>query len=93
MRLVQLHIVDPDNPVPALEIRWTWLPFWLATNPKLQQDVGRLFQDAVLLNGVTPSDDDLDGLHRLVSRLIQRAFPAFDGLDQFLRGLEVIEPT
>lgn len=87
MRLVQLR----DG---ALEIRWTWLPYWLAVNPRLKQTVEREMRDASLLCGVTTSPADLDGLHAFVARRLQELFPAFPGLRAFLDAIRAVEePT
>lgn len=87
MRLVQMR----DG---ALEIRWTWLPYWLAVNPKLKTTVERELRDAVLLGGVTTSPADLDGCHDFVARRLSALFPAFPGLREHLDGLRlVLEPT
>lgn len=84
MRLVQLR----DG---ALEIRWTWLPYWLAVNPKLKLLVEREMRDACLLGGVTTSDADLDALHEFVVQRLGALFPAFVGLQAYLSGLKVVE--
>lgn len=84
MRLVQVR----DG---VLEIRWTWLPYWLAVNPKMKSDVEREMRDAVLLNGVTPSDEDLDALHDFVRARFERTFPAFQGLGAYLQAISQVE--
>lgn len=83
MRLVQMR----DG---ALEIRWTWLPFWLAVNPKLKTLVERELRDATLLCGVTTSTADLDAMHRWVVRRLSALFPAFPGLREHLDGLRLV---
>jgi hypothetical protein len=75
----------------VLEIRWTWLPFWLAANPKLKTQVEREMRDAVLLGGVTASDADLDALHDFVVRRLQAVFSAFPGLAAYLDGIRDVE--
>lgn len=80
MRLIHLR----DG---ALEIRWTWLPYWLAVNPKLKTLVERELHDAVLLCGVTTSDRDLDAMHDWVRDRLCALFPAFQGLGAYLDGL------
>jgi hypothetical protein len=84
MRLVQY--VDG-----ALELRWTWLPYWLATNGKLKAELERELRDAVLLNGINSSQDDLDALHRHLCRRLQARFPAFEGLGDALAGLSGVQ--
>lgn len=84
MRLVQLR----DG---ALEIRWTWLPYWLAVNPRLKQTVEREMRDASLLCGATTSEADLDGLHEFVLRRLHQLFPAFPGLREHLDSLRLVQ--
>lgn len=87
MRLVQIR----DG---HLEVRWTWLPYWLAVNPKLKTEVERGMRDAVLLGGVTTSEDDLDALHSYVVDRFSALFPVFEGLGRYLDALRGIpEPT
>lgn len=83
MRFVQLR----DG---ALEIRWTWLPYWLAANPKLKLIVEREMRDAVILQGVTTSYDDLDALHEFVIRRLSALFPAFPGLYAYLDRIRLL---
>ena len=75
----------------VLEVRWTWLPFWLAVHPHLMGVVNREMRDRVLLGGVSTSDSDLDALHDFVVERIVQLFPAFDGLDAHLHALKGIE--
>ena len=84
MRLVQFQ-------EGMLEIRWTWLPYWLAVNPKLKLEVEREMKDAVLLNGLTPSDEDLDALHTYVRDRFTKTFPAFPGLGAYLDAITLVE--
>lgn len=87
MRLVQVR----DG---VLEVRWTWLPYWLAVNPKLKSEVEREMRDAVLLGGVTAEEADLDGLHVFVRDRLQTLFPTFQGLALYLDAVtSVKEPT
>ena len=86
MKLVE--IVDG-----AFEIRWTWLPFWLATNPKLEQNLEGELKTLVALNGLTDSPDDIQLLHRHVVTRLQALFPSLHGLDAFLDGLQNVNPS
>lgn len=74
----------------ALEIRWTWLPYWLAVNPRLATLVERELHDAVLLCGATTSEADLDAMHRWVARRLSALFPAFPGLQEHLDSLRLV---
>lgn len=84
MRIVQIN-------AGVLGIRWTWLPFWLAVNPKIKDSVEAEMRDAVLLGGVTNDDEDMDGLHHFVVRRLQNTFPDFVGLDRFLDSIRCVE--
>lgn len=87
MRLV--HIRDG-----ALEVRWTWLPYWIAVHPKLKSDLEDELRDAALLSGATTAEADLDAMHVFVRDRLVRMFPIFPGLSTFLDGLLLIEePT
>jgi len=84
MRLVQ----ERDG---VVEITWTWLPFWLATNPALKSTIEEELHTAVFLGGLTPSDADLDAAHDFVVRRFTEIFPGFSGLREFLDGLRQIQ--
>lgn len=86
MRLVEL--IDG-----AFEVRWMWLPFWLATNPKLRQSLEAELTTIVALSGLTESEADLDALHVHVVRRLQELFPGMQGLDTFLNGLRTVNPA
>jgi len=75
----------------AFEIRWMWLPFWLATHPMLKVSLELELRTLVAMNGLTDNEVDLDALHKHVVRRIQETFPAFPGLSQYLDGLKSIE--
>ncbi len=72
----------------AFEVRWMWLPFWLATNPKLKQVLEGEMKTLVALNGVTDSEEDLEQLHLHVVRRLRQMFPDISGLDLYLDGLK-----
>lgn len=74
----------------ALEIRWTWLPYWIAINPVLVREVEEEVFDIVKLNAATNSDADMDALHKKVCEIIARKLPTFKGLDQFLVALSEV---
>lgn len=78
----------------VLEIRWTWLPFWLATNPKLKTHLETEIKDLVALNGLTGSEEDLRSLHDHVIKRLQTLFPSHTGLNEYLDGLKYVhEPV
>lgn len=77
----------------AFEIRWTWLPYWIATNPKLKTALEGEMKTIVALNGVRDTDEDLELLHDHVVRRLQELFPAMVGLDQYLHALKHVVPS
>jgi len=83
--MTYVHIVDG-----AFEFRWTWLPFWLATNPRLRVSLDGELKALVLLNGVTGSPEDLLALDNYIFRRLQEMFPEVVGLGQYLRGLHQV---
>jgi len=74
----------------CLEITWSWLPFWLAVNPKLKEQVERELRDGVLMGGVTNSPEDMDAMHDFVVRRLQELFPSHVGLAEYLDGLKYV---
>lgn len=74
----------------VLEVRWTWLPYWLAVNPKLKNDVDRELRDIVLINGMTNSEEDLLALHAYVATKLANLFPSFEGLGPYLDNLKTV---
>lgn len=83
MRIIHMH-------EGRLEIRWTWLPLWLASNPKLKSEVERQIRDACLVNGMTTSDSDLDALHRHAIKILTRTFP-IPGLGRYLSAIKEVD--
>jgi hypothetical protein len=69
-----------------LEMRWTWLPFWLAAGPALHDELEVMIRDIVVLNGLPVTDDSLDRIHDLVVRLIARRF-RIGGLGEYLAAV------
>lgn len=70
----------------ALELRWTWLPYWLATNGRLKAEIEKELQAFVLEHQLTTSDRDLDTIHEFVCTRLQARFPGFEGLGGALLG-------
>ena len=75
-----------------LELRWTWLPYWLAAGPALHAEIEALMRDAVILNGMPLTEDSLDKIDSFVIRLINRRF-RIDGLAQYLGALKHVRET
>lgn len=84
MRLVYV------NQEQQLELRWTWLPYWIVASPAFKADIERRLQDAVLLNGIVPTPDNLDLIENFVQRQICKKF-GIPGLEKYLEGLRYIE--
>lgn len=82
-----MRLVTVFEGVP--ELRWTWLPYWMAQSPKLKQDVERVIQDAVLLNSVRLDEDGLDRLSRFVLKQLCVRFP-IPGLRSYLMALDAL---
>lgn len=75
-----------------LELRWTWLPYWLATGPALPREIDMFMRDIVIINGMPPTDESLERIEDLVIRLLQARFK-IEGLAEYLRALRhVREP-
>lgn len=70
-----------------LEVRWTWLPYWLAAGPALHNELEVLVRDIVVLNALPISESSLDRIHRLIVRLIARRF-RIGGLSEYLSGIQ-----
>lgn len=83
MRLVEL--IDG-----TLELRWTWLPYWLATNGRLKQELEAELRDAAAINALTDDPLHLDWLHAFVCRRIQARFPKMYGLEAALRAFGIV---
>lgn len=86
-----MRIVDLID--DAFEVRWMWLPFWLATNPKLRQSLEAELKTVVALSGLTDTEADLDLLHSHVVRRLQELFPGMQGLSSFLDGMRLVNPS
>ena len=85
MRLVD--IVDG-----RLELRWTWLPYWIAAGPALHTEIERLMRDVVVMNGMPVDDDSLARIHDFLIKQLARRFP-IPGLDAYLQALSFVEET
>jgi hypothetical protein len=85
MRLIQLQ-------EGKLELRWTWLPYWLAAGPALHNEIQAVMRDAVIINGMPPTDESVERVEAFVLRLIERRFK-ISGLTTYLRGLEHVAET
>lgn len=81
-RLRLVEVVDG-----GLELRWTWLPYWLGANERLKKELEAQIRQKVLVDGLSQSSDDLDTLHLFVCEQLQARFPALPGLGSALKAL------
>lgn len=70
-----------------LEVRWTWLPYWLAAGPALHSELEVLVRDIVVLNALPISESSLDRIHKLIVHLIARRFRV-EGLGDYLAAIQ-----
>jgi hypothetical protein len=77
----------------ALELRWTWLPYWLATNGRLKKELDEEIRAAALMNAALMSPEHLDGLHAFVCRRIQARFPQMLGLYDALKAISAVDDS
>jgi hypothetical protein len=75
----------------VLEIRWPWLPFWLAVNPRMKTELEQQLQTGVLLGGITDSLEDEQLLHDWLCRRLAEMFPDHRGLGLYLDAVKYIE--
>lgn len=74
----------------VVEIRWTWLPFWLAMNPELVAALERDLRAHIRV-GEPLTDALLDSWHDRVVAAIEKKFPNFTGLSAFLNALKEVQ--
>jgi len=85
MRLIQLQ-------EGKLELRWTWLPYWLAAGPALHNEIQAVMRDAVIINGMPPTEDSVVRIESFVLKMIERRFK-IEGLRAYLDGLQHVAET
>lgn len=83
MRLV----VESDG---VVEVRWTWLPFWLAMNPEFVAKLERELRARVVV-GEPLTPELLDSWHATVVDTIEKSFPNFTGLRAFFDALKEVQ--
>lgn len=76
-----------DETPAGLEIRWTWLPFWVVMSPQYK-NVESQMKSICLLNGAT--NRDLDAIDRLAEELLVRYYPV-QGFREYLHALRRID--
>ena len=76
-----MKIVDFfDN---ALQVRWTWLPYWMASNRVVVTELDHHVRDTAILGAVTDDARELEALNQNAVRYLERKF-AFPGFGDFL---------
>lgn len=75
-------IVENDG---VLEVRWSWLPFWIAMNPAVITSLDRFVQ-ARIAAGVT----DIPTLHADVISNLAEQFPGITGLARALDAIREV---
>jgi len=80
MRLVVL------GPV-GLEIRWTWLPYWIGSNSAVVERLNQELRDELL---ASPEATDKD-MHLWLCVRLEMMFPAFEGLTDWLNSIQSIQ--
>lgn len=78
-----LLVTDHDG---ALEVRWSWLPLWIAMNPELIAKLDRKVRECVDA-GVT----DTQALHGVVVDALAREFPSIANLDKMLEAVKDVD--
>ena len=69
-----------------LELRWTWLPYWIATGSALHNEIDTYMRDLVIINGVVPTDEALLRIEKLVLKMLDQRFK-ITGLTAYLEAL------
>jgi hypothetical protein len=77
-----------------LELRWTWLPWWIVSSPKMKTRIESHLTDLLALNAIpvsTPEELLTDRLDEKVKHLIATLFP-IQGLSSYLDALRKVDP-
>ncbi len=74
----------------ALELRWTWLPYWMAVSPMLKLEVEDTIKDALVLNQIPADDAGLERINTFVINLLAKKFK-IPGLAEFLTALSNVQ--
>lgn len=69
-----------------IEIRWTWMPYWIASNGKVVQELEKELKTFMAEERLSINAEGLDRLHTELCDRIQARFPAFYGLGDVLKG-------
>lgn len=77
------------NDKNSIELRWSWMPYWLAVSPIFISEIESLVRDVIILNGVTGGDDLLERLENFVHQRIAERFE-IPGLVDYLQGLRYL---
>lgn len=75
-----LLVVEDEG---VLEVRWTWLPYWIGANARLMASLN----DRLAARAAADPAQTLDEHHSWLLHELQREFEGFSGLVGFLSGL------
>lgn len=67
----------------ALQVRWTWLPYWMASNRVIITELDHHVRDTAVLNAITADPRELEALNQNTIRYLERKFP-IPGFSDFL---------
>jgi hypothetical protein len=79
-----------DNIDGALQVRFTWLPYWLASNRGLMFGLETWVRDVAVLNAVTTDERDLDALNALVVDHLEARFQIPGFRDFLMKGYALL---
>lgn len=82
-----MRIVEVQEGVVG--IRWTWLPYWVASNTRLCAEIEQGLKDRALLNAVTTSEPDLEAMSHCVYDLLVQKYGGNLDFCTFLAALRV----
>lgn len=73
----------------ALEMRWTWLPYWVAAGPQFPRELEQLVRDVVIINGMPRDDESLARIETFILRRIEHRFQ-IEGLTEYIAALRFV---
>lgn len=78
-----MKLISNNNGV--LELRWTWLPYWISANAALKAQIERDVRDRMILNAVTTEEIDL--LHDYVLASLKERCSEVEGAEAVLDAI------
>lgn len=80
-------LVHPKTKKGRLEVKWTWMPYFLASDTELIRSVDGSLTEK--FKGKELTQELMEGVHEEVLDLISEKYP-IQGLKSYLRGIEVV---